>query len=128
MGKKINLDEYEFIDLTKTDASTFSDSELADLAETTLDILKATKGKIKKTPMNGGLVAGYLAVNGGELVRVNGLSAKWKKGNCSKEARKVIKKTLSSAKIYYLFKSVLSSVMKKENGYELLNPTLAKKK
>ncbi len=127
-GKKINLEEYEFIDLSKTDVNDFSDTELEDLSETTLEVLSATKGKIKKTPMNIGLLGGYLAVHGGEFVSVNGLSAKWKKGNCSKPACKIIKKALSSAKKYYLFKNLLSAALKKENGYELLAPHLAKKK
>ncbi len=127
-GKKINFEEYEFIDLSKTEVENFSDSELADMCDATLEILSATKGKVKKTPMNLGLAAGYLGVHGGEFVHVNGLTAKWKKGECSKQACKVLKKVFSTAKFYYLVKNLLSAAVKKENGYEILPPQLAKKK
>ena len=128
MAKKFNKDDYKFIDLTQTDFNTFSEIELDKLVEDTIEVLNMTKGKIKKTPMNLGLVAGLLAVRGGEFKKINALTgAKWKKGNASKKEQKLCKKVFFTARLYYMFKVVIVLISKKESGLDSLNPTLAQK-
>lgn len=125
--KKFNKNDYRFIDLSETDYNQFSELELDDMLADTKEVLSATKGKIKSTPMNIGLVAGLLALRGGEFTEVGLFGAKWEKGDTTKEERKLIKKAFSTAKLYYLFKVFIVLLSKGEGEKDLFNPTLAQK-
>ena len=125
---KFNKENYNFIDLSETDHTQFSQIELDKLVDDTKEILAMTKSKIKNTPMNLALVGGILAVRGGQFKSINALTgAKWKKGNATKEESKLFKKVFSTARLYYVGKMVLAFI-KKEGERDMLNPTLAQKK
>ena len=125
--KQFDKKNYKFIDLSQTDYTTFSGIEQDQLLKDTQEVLQCTKGKMSKTPMNVALVAGYLAMRGGEFKKVNAIGAKWKKGNTTKEEQKLIKKVLSTARFYYLFKVVTVVISKQDNNQDLLNPTVVQK-
>ncbi|MGN1052486.1 MAG: hypothetical protein ACI4SH_03750 [Candidatus Scatosoma sp.] len=125
--KKFDKNNYRFIDLSETDHTQFSPLELDGMIEDTKEVLAVTKKKIKSTPMNLALAAGLLGVRGGEFIKINALTgAKWKKGNATKDERKLIKKVFSTARIYYLFKIVIT-LIKKEGAVDQLNPTIVQK-
>lgn len=125
--KKFDKSNYNFIDLSKTDYTTFSALEQDQLLEDTQELLKCTKGKVTKTPMNLALVGGYLIMRGGQFKKVNIFGAKWKKGNTTKQERKLIKKVFKTAQFYYLFKVVILLISKQGSRQDLLNPTVVKK-
>lgn len=125
--KNFNKNDYRFIDLSETDCNQFSELELDDMLADTKEVLSVTKGKLKLTPMNIGLVSGLLAMRGGEFIKVNIFGAKWKKGNTAKEERKLIEKVFSTARLYYLFKLFIVLISKGDGEQDLLNPTLAQK-
>ncbi len=128
MTKTFDKNNYNFIDLTKTDFNDFSELELDKLIEDTKEVLSMTKGKVTKSPMNIGLAGGLLAVRGGEFKSINALTgAKWTKGNTSKEEQKLLKKVFSTGRLYYLFKVVIVLIAQKDGQQDLLNPTLAQK-
>lgn len=125
---KFNKENYNFIDLSETDHTQFSQIELDKLVDDTKEVLAMTKGKVKNTPMNIALVGGILAVRGGQFKSINALTgAKWKKGNATKEECKLFKKVFSTARLYYIGKMVIA-LIKKEGERDMLNPTLAQKK
>lgn len=125
--KKFNKNDYRFIDFSKTDYNEFSELELDDMVADTKEVLSMTKGKIKSTPMNIGLVSGLLDMRGGEFIKVNIFGSKWKKGNTTKEERKLIEKVFSTAKLYYLFKVFIVLLSKGEAEQDIFNSTLAQK-
>lgn len=125
--KKFDKNNYKFIDLSKTDYTAFSAFEQDQLLMDTQEVLKCTKGKMSKTPMNLALVAGYLAMRGGEFKKVNAFGSKWKKGNTTKEERKLVKKVLTTAQFYYIFKIVIILITKQDNNKDILNPTVVQK-
>ncbi len=126
--KKFDKNNYRFIDLSETDHTQFSQLELDKMIEDTKEVLGMTKGSIKKTPMNLGLIGGLLAARGGQFIKINALTgAKWKKGNASKEECKLAKKVFSTARLYYIFKVVIVLISQKEGSQDLLNPTLVQK-
>ncbi len=128
MAKKFDKNNYRFIDLSKTDHTQFSQLELDKMIEDTKEVLKMTKGAVKKTPMNLGLAGGLLAARDGQFIKINALSgAKWKKGNATKDECKLLKKVFSTARLYYIFKVVILLVSKKDAETDLLNPTLVQK-
>ncbi len=126
--KKFNKENYKFVDLSETDYTQFSQVELDKMIEDTKEVLKLTKKKMKMTPMNLGLVGGLLGVKGGQFIKINALTgAKWKKGNTTKEERKLIKRVFTTARLYYLFKVVIVLISKNSSEQDLLNPTLIQK-
>lgn len=126
--KKFNKENYKFIDLSETDYTQFSQVELDKMIEDTKEVLGLTKKKMKMTPMNLGLVGGLLGVKGGQFIKINALTgAKWKKGNTTKEERKLIKRVFTTARLYYLFKVVIVLISKNSSEQDLLNPTLIQK-
>lgn len=126
--KKFNKENYKFVDLSETDYTQFSQVELYKMIEDTKEVLKLTKKKMKMTPMNLGLVGGLLGVKGGQFIKINALTgAKWKKGNTTKEERKLIKRVFTTARLYYLFKVVIVLISKNSSEQDLLNPTLIQK-
>ena len=125
---KFNKDNYRFIDLAETDHTQFSQIELDQMIADTKEVLAETKGKMKMTPMNLGLAGGLLAVKGGQFIKINALTgAKWKKGDTTKEERKLLKKVFSTARLYYIFKVVIVLISKKDAVQDLFNPTLVQK-
>ena len=125
---KFNQSDYSFIDLTETDLSTYPAEQIEASLADTYGILEMTAKKKKKTPMNLALVAGLLEARGGRFIKVCPLYAKWKKGQATKKEIKIIKKAISSAKVFYLFKNIWRNVIKNENvGFEELVPMLAVK-
>lgn len=125
---KFDKNNYKFIDLSETDHTQFSQIELDKMIEDTIEVLNSTKGTMKQTPMNLGLVGGLLAVRGGRFIKINALSgAKWEKGSVSKEEEKLCKKVFSTARLYYLFKIFIVLASKNEGSQDLLNPTLVQK-
>ncbi len=126
--KKFNKENYKFVDLSETDYTLFSQVELDKMIEDTKEVLGLTKKKMKMTPMNLGLVGGLLGVKGGQFIKINALTgAKWKKGNTTKEERKLIKRVFTTARLYYLFKVVIVLISKNSSEQDLLNPTLIQK-
>ena len=125
---KFDKNNYRFIDLAETDYTQFSQLELDKMIEDTKEVLAMTKGKIKMTPMNLGLISGLLGVREGAFVKINALTgAKWKKGNATKDECKLVKKVCTTARLYYIFKVVINLVSKKEGEQDLYNPTLVQK-
>lgn len=126
--KKFDKNNYRFIDLSKTDIAQFSQLELDNMIADTKEVLSMTKIKVTKTPMNIALANGLIGVRGGEFKKINALTgAKWKKGNTTKQERKLLKKVFLTARLYYIFKIVIVLVAKKEASLDLVNPTLVQK-
>ncbi len=126
--KNFVKEDYRFIDLSETDHTQFSQLELDKMIEDTKEVLAMTKGKMKKTPMNLALAGGLIGVRGGEFKGINALTgAKWKKGETTKDERKLLKKVFSTARLYYVFKVVIVLISKKEGELDNLNPTLVQK-
>ena len=128
---KINVDDYEFINISDEsgfDPDTYSAEEYEQMVQDTMEVLKARKGKITKSPDNLCLVAGVLAMREGEFISIAPIMVKYKKGNASKSELKVIKKVFSTAKLYYLLRNVLSNIAQKGIGTDGIYPYLARKK
>lgn len=125
---KLNLDNYEFIDLSKTDFSLLTDEELMVYIKDTTDVLNAYKKKATKAKMLFGLAAGLLAVHGGELTKVTLFSKKYKTGDASKQEIKLIKRIIKTFRKYLVFKIFIALIANQQAGMELLAPHVAKKK
>ena len=124
---KFNKENYRFIDLSQTDFTQFSQIELDKMIADTIEVLQMTKGKVKSSPMNLGLAGGLLAVRGGQFEKINAFSAKWKKGDATKEECKLLKKVFSTAQLYYAFKVIIVLVSKEDSSQDLFAPTLVQK-
>lgn len=125
---KLNLDAYNFINLSQTDFSLLTDEELAVYIKDTIAVLDAYKKKATKAKMIFGLAAGLLAMRGGELTKVTLLSKKYKKGNAAKQELKLVKRVIKTFRIYLVFKVVIALVSNQQSGMELLAPHAARKK
>ena len=126
--KKFDKNDYNFIDLSETDISQFSQIELDKMLADTKELLNITKGGVKNTPMNISPVSGLLAARGGEFKKINAITgAKWKKGNTTKEERKLINKVFNTGRLYYTFKIVINLVKQQAGEWDILKPTLAQK-
>ena len=125
---KLNLDAYNFIDLSQTDFSLLTDEELAVYIKDTSAVLDAYKKKATKAKMIFGLAAGLLAMRGGELTKVTLFSKKYKKGNATKQELKLVKRVIKTLRIYLVFKVVIALVGNQQAGMQLLAPHAARKK
>lgn len=125
---KLNLDAYDFIDLTKTDFSLLTDEELEVYAKDTATVIGAYKKSVKKAQFLFGLAAGLLAIRGGELTKVTLFAKKVKKGTASKDELKLVKKVISTFRKYLAFKIVINLIANKATGMELLAPHVARQK
>ncbi|MDE6274160.1 MAG: hypothetical protein K2L87_03825 [Clostridiales bacterium] len=125
---KLNLDAYNFIDLSQTDFSLLTDEELAVYIKDTIAVLDAYKKKATKAKMIFGLAAGLLAMRGGELTKVTLFSKKYKKGNATKQELKLVKRVIKTFRIYLVFKVVIALVGNQQAGMQLLAPHAARKK
>lgn len=127
---KFNIKDYEFIDFSADstyDFDSLSAEEFEQILKDTLDVLKARKGKMLKSPENLCLASGLLAARGGEFISIAPIMVRWKKGNISKEERKIIKKVFTTARWYYLFRNFLSNMVKSDIGTDGIYPYLARK-
>lgn len=125
---KLNLDAYEFIDLSQTDFSLLTDEELEVYVKDTVKVLDAYKKKATKARMLFGLAAGLLAMRGGELTKVTLISKKYKAGDATKQELKLVKRVIKTFRIYLAFKVVIALMGNQAAGMELLAPHAARKK
>lgn len=125
---KFNKNDYNFIDLSETDHTEMTAVELDKCIADTMEVLKMTKRKISSSIMNLSLVSGLLGVRGGEFVKINVFSAKYNKGNCTKEELKVIKSVINTAKWYYRLKVIIILIAQKQGEMDEVTPLLANKK
>lgn len=125
---KLNLDAYEFIDLSQTDFSLLTDEELSVYIKDTTTVLGAYKKKSTKAKMIFGLAAGLLAMRGGELTKVTLFSKKITWGEATKEEKKLVKRVVKTFRFYLVFKIVIALMGSGQAGMELLAPHAAKKK
>lgn len=125
---KLKSENYEFIDLSKTDFSLLTDEELMVYIKDTTDVLKAYKKKATKAKILFELAAGLLAVHGGELTKVTLFSKKYKAGDASKQEIKLIKRVIKTFRTYLVFKVFIALIDNQQAGMEMLAPHVAKKK
>lgn len=125
---KLNLDNYNFIDLSETDLSLLTDEELEVYIKDTKEVLEAYKKKTTKAMFVFGLANGLLSLRGGELTKVTLFGSKWKKGTATKDEIKLVKKVISTVKKYLAFRIFINLVAGRANNTELMNPYVAKKK
>ena len=128
---KFNIDNYEFINIsegTENNVENLSANELEEMVADTLDVLKATKGKLKKTPTNLCLVAGILGVRGGEFIKIAPIKVTFKKGDATKDEMKIIKKVFTTGRIYYLINNIIKTAADKDIPVDGIYPHLARKK
>ncbi|MBQ7912388.1 MAG: hypothetical protein IJ308_01425 [Clostridia bacterium] len=127
---KFNVNDYEFIDFSEDstfDFDSLSAEEFEQMVQDTMEVLKARKGKLLKSPDNLCLVSGVLAARDGEFISIAPIMVRWKKGNTSKAERKIIKKVFTTAKWYYLFRNLLANMTKNGIGTDGIYPYLARK-
>lgn len=128
---KFNMNDYEFVDISERAESSvvnLSANELEEMVQATMEVLNATKGKLKQTPKNLCLAAGVLGVRGGEFKKVVPLYAKYDKGNASKAELKVLKKVFNTARLYYLVSNLTSMAADKSLAGDDIYAYLARKK
>ncbi len=131
MAKKFNINDYELIDISEGSAFDFaslSENDIEEMVQDTLEVLQATKGKLRKSPTNLCLASGILGVRGGEFKKIIPIKVSYKKGNTSKSELKVIKKVFSTAKLYYLLRNIISQATDSVVGTDGIYPYLARKK
>ena len=122
---KFNKNDYRYVDLSEVDYTEFTATELDSLIHDTIEVLKMTKRKVGKSIMNVSLASGLLAVRGGEFKSVNAFIARWKKGNTSKEERKLIKTVMRTAKWYFRLKVIMALITRRNNEFTEVAPILA---
>ena len=128
---KINVTDYEFINIsegTENNVENLSANELEEMITDTLTVLKATGGKLKKTPTNLCLASGILGVRGGEFIKIAPIKVTFKKGSTSKEEMKVINKVFTTGRIYYLINNIVKMAADKDIPTDGIYPHLARKK
>lgn len=128
---KFDINNYEFINVSEESESNLenlSANEIEEMVEATMEVLAATKGKIKRTPTNLCLAAGVLGVRGGEFKKIAPIHVSFKKGNTSKAEMKIINKVFTTGRIYYLIRNVISVAADKQIGTDGIYPYLARRK
>jgi len=128
---KFDINNYEFINVSEDSESNLenlSANEIEEMVEATMEVLAATKGKMKRTPTNLCLVAGVLGVRGGEFKKIAPIHVSFKKGNTSKEEMKIINKVFTTGRIYYLIRNIISVAADNQIGTDGIYPYLARRK
>lgn len=130
---KFDINNYEFINISEgaeneTSLEKLSANEIEEMVEATMEVLAATKGKMKRVPTNLCLAAGVLGVRGGEFVKIAPIKVTFKKGETSKDELKVINKVFTTARVYYLIRNVISFAADTQIGTDGIYPYLAKRK
>ena len=131
MAKKFNINDYELIDISEGSAFDFaslSENDIEEMVQDTLEVLQATKGKLRKSPTNLCLASGILGVRGGEFKKIAPIHVSFKKGNTSKAEMKIINKVFTTGRIYYLIRNVISVAADKQIGTDGIYPYLARRK
>ena len=128
---KFNVNDYEFInvsDESDVNVEALSANELEEMAPATLEVLK-NDAKMKNTPRNLCLAAGFLAVRGGEFKKVVPIHVSYKKGSATKAELKIINRVFDKARLYYLINNFINMQIKHEQvGTDGIYAYLARKK
>jgi hypothetical protein len=128
MAKKPNLKEYDLIDLAQTDLSLLTEEELEVYITDTKTVLSAYKRKLTKANLVLALAAGLVDARGGDFDKVTLFVAKYKKGNITKDEKKLVKRAIKTFRFYLVFKVIIVLISQNGGGIKEFSPLLAKKK